>query len=103
MEQKQYYDITEVCNMLGTTSRTLRFMRQKGLYPARQPESHPAGSIPRTKYLISETSLFCAHLGCQSNRLRNCKIWEETLGTLYLKNEQKSLRQLTPAYARLIF
>ncbi|MBE6565251.1 MAG: MerR family transcriptional regulator [Ruminococcaceae bacterium] len=31
MNQKQLYDITEVCKMLGTTSRTLRFYEEKGI------------------------------------------------------------------------
>lgn len=31
MEQKSLYDITEVCRMLGTTSRTLRFYEEKGI------------------------------------------------------------------------
>ena len=31
MYQKQMYDITEVCKMLGTTSRTLRFYEEKGI------------------------------------------------------------------------
>ena len=31
MYQKQIYDITEVCKMLGTTSRTLRFYEEKGI------------------------------------------------------------------------
>ena len=31
MSQKHLWDITEVCNMLGTTSRTLRFYEEKGL------------------------------------------------------------------------
>lgn len=31
MEEKHLYDISEVCNMLGTTSRTLRFYETKGI------------------------------------------------------------------------
>ena len=31
MCQKQVYDIAEVCKMLGTTSRTLRFYEEKGI------------------------------------------------------------------------
>ena len=31
MYQKQMYDITAVCKMLGTTSRTLRFYEEKGI------------------------------------------------------------------------
>lgn len=31
MEENKLYDITEVCKMLGTTSRTLRFYEEKGL------------------------------------------------------------------------
>jgi len=31
MYQKTLYDITEVCKMLSTTSRTLRFYEEKGI------------------------------------------------------------------------
>ncbi len=31
MEEKYLYDISEVCKMLGTTSRTLRFYEEKGI------------------------------------------------------------------------
>ena len=31
MESKQLYDITDVCRILGTTSRTLRFYEEKGI------------------------------------------------------------------------
>lgn len=31
MYQKSLYDITEVCKMLDTTSRTLRFYEEKGI------------------------------------------------------------------------
>ena len=31
MNEKHLWDISEVCNMLGTTSRTLRFYEEKGL------------------------------------------------------------------------
>ena len=31
MNEKRLYDISEVCNLLGTTSRTLRFYEQKGI------------------------------------------------------------------------
>ena len=31
MEKRQLYDITEVCKLLGTTSRTLRFYEEKGI------------------------------------------------------------------------
>lgn len=31
MGEKQLYDISDVCNMLGTTSRTLRFYEEKGV------------------------------------------------------------------------
>ncbi len=31
MEEGQLYDISEVCKMLGTTSRTLRFYEEKGI------------------------------------------------------------------------
>lgn len=31
MEEKHLYDITEVCRMFGTTSRTLRFYEEKGI------------------------------------------------------------------------
>ena len=31
MNEKHLWDISEVCNMLGTTSRALRFYEEKGL------------------------------------------------------------------------
>ena len=31
MEEKHFYDITQVCRILGTTSRTLRFYEEKGI------------------------------------------------------------------------
>lgn len=31
MEEKRLYDITEVCKILGTTSRTLRFYEERGI------------------------------------------------------------------------
>ncbi len=51
MEQKQYYDITEVCNMLGTTSRTLRFYETKGII-----SSTTAGISSRRKYTEDQIS-----------------------------------------------
>ncbi len=51
MEQKQYYDITEVCNMLGTTSRTLRFYEAKGII-----SSTTAGISSRRKYTEDQVS-----------------------------------------------
>lgn len=51
MEQKQYYDITEVCNMLGTTSRTLRFYEKKGII-----SSTTAGISSRRKYTEDQIS-----------------------------------------------
>lgn len=51
MEQKQYYDISEVCNMLGTTSRTLRFYETKGII-----SSTTAGISSRRKYTEDQIS-----------------------------------------------
>lgn len=51
MEQKQYYDISEVCNMLGTTSRTLRFYETKGII-----FSTTAGISSRRKYTEDQIS-----------------------------------------------
>lgn len=45
MNEKQLYDISEVCNLLGTTSRTLRFYEQKGII-----ESTTDGFSSRRKY-----------------------------------------------------
>lgn len=45
MEEKTLYDITEVCKMLGTTSRTLRFYEEKGLI-----QSTLEGLSTRRKY-----------------------------------------------------
>ncbi len=51
MEQKQYYDITEVCNMLGTTSRSLRFYETKGIIT-----STTSGISSRRKYTEDQVS-----------------------------------------------
>ena len=51
MNQKQYYDITEVCNLLGTTSRTLRFYETKGIIT-----STTAGISSRRKYTEDQVS-----------------------------------------------
>lgn len=51
MEQKQYYDISEVCNMLGTTSRTLQFYETKGII-----SSTTAGISSRRKYTEDQIS-----------------------------------------------
>ena len=45
MNQNRLYDITEVCTMLGTTSRTLRFYEEKGLI-----QSMTEGISSRRKY-----------------------------------------------------
>ena len=45
MAQKVIYDISEVCRMLGVTSRTLRFYEQKGIV-----ESTLAGGSLRRRY-----------------------------------------------------
>ena len=45
MYQKQMYDITEVCKMLGTTSRTLRFYEEKGII-----QSTTVGTSSRRQY-----------------------------------------------------
>lgn len=39
MKDKELYDITEVCNMFGTTSRTLRFYEEKGLIQSTRDSS----------------------------------------------------------------
>ena len=51
MEQKQFYDITEVCNLLGITSRTLRFYETKGIIT-----STTAGISSRRKYTEEQVS-----------------------------------------------
>lgn len=45
MGQKNLYDISKVCNMLGTTSRTLRFYEEKGII-----ESITVGISHRRQY-----------------------------------------------------
>ena len=52
MYQKQMYDITEVCKMLGTTSRTLRFYEEKGII---QSTTH--GTSSRRQYTEEQLSL----------------------------------------------
>ena len=52
MYQKQMYDITEVCKMLGTTSRTLRFYEEKGII-----QSTTLGTSSRRQYTEEQLSL----------------------------------------------
>ena len=52
MYQKQMYDITEVCKMLGTTSRTLRFYEEKGII-----QSTTVGTSARRQYTEEQLSL----------------------------------------------
>ena len=52
MNQKFLYDITEVCKMLGTTSRTLRFYEEKGII-----QSTTVGASSRRQYTEEELSL----------------------------------------------
>ena len=52
MYQKQMYDITEVCKMLGTTSRTLRFYEEKGIV-----QSTTVGTSSRRQYTEVQLSL----------------------------------------------
>ena len=52
MHQKQMYDITEVCKMLGTTSRTLRFYEEKGII-----QSTTVGTSARRQYTEEQLSL----------------------------------------------
>ena len=52
MYQKQMYDITEVCRMLGTTSRTLRFYEEKGII-----QSTAVGISSRRQYTEEQVSL----------------------------------------------
>lgn len=49
--QKSLYDITEVCKMLGTTSRTLRFYEEKGII-----ESTTSGLSSRRQYTQEQLS-----------------------------------------------
>lgn len=49
--QKSLYDITEVCKMLGTTSRTLRFYEEKGIVT-----STTLGISDRRKYTEEQLS-----------------------------------------------
>ena len=52
MYQEQMYDITEVCKMLGTTSRTLRFYEEKGII-----QSTTVGTSSRRQYTEEQLSL----------------------------------------------
>ena len=52
MNQKQMYDITEICKMLGTTSRTLRFYEEKGII-----KSTTVGTSSRRQYTEEQLSL----------------------------------------------
>ena len=51
MYQKSLYDITEVCKMLDTTSRTLRFYEEKGII-----QSTTVGISSRRQYTEKQTS-----------------------------------------------
>ena len=51
MYQKPLYDITEVCKMLGTTSRTLRFYEEKGII-----QSTTVGTSSRRQYTTEQIS-----------------------------------------------
>ena len=52
MYQKTLYDITEVCKMLSTTSRTLRFYEEKGII-----QSTTVGTSSRRQYTEEQVSL----------------------------------------------
>ncbi len=52
MIQKHLYDITDVCTMLGTTSRTLRFYEEKGII-----QSTTVGNSSRRQYTDEQLSL----------------------------------------------
>ena len=52
MYQKQMYDITEVCKMFGTTSRTLRFYEEKGII-----QSTTVGISSRRQYTEEQVSI----------------------------------------------
>ena len=52
MYQKSLYDITEVCKMFGTTSRTLRFYEEKGII-----QSTTVGTSSRRQYTEEQLSL----------------------------------------------
>lgn len=61
MYQKSLYDITEVCKMLDTTSRTLRFYEEKGIIQSTTVESHLDDNIPKNKFLVLKMFLFFVH------------------------------------------
>lgn len=52
MYQKALYDITDVCKMLGATSRTLRFYEEKGII-----QSTTTGTSSRRQYTEDQLSL----------------------------------------------
>ncbi len=52
MENKEIYDIAQVCNMLDTTSRTLRFYEEKGLI-----KSTLVGNSARRHYTSEQISV----------------------------------------------
>ena len=52
MDKQPLYDIAEVCKMLGTTSRTLRFYEEIGII-----ESTTVGLSPRRQYTEEQLSL----------------------------------------------
>ena len=52
MDQKTLYDIAEVCKMLGTTSRALRFYEEKGII-----QSTTVGTSSRRQYTEEQLAL----------------------------------------------
>ena len=52
MEERCFYDISEVCKMLRTTSRTLRFYEEKGII-----QSTSVGTSSRRQYTEEQLSL----------------------------------------------
>ncbi len=52
MHHKLLYDITQVCKMVGTTSRTLRFYEEKGII-----QSTTVGTSSRRQYTEEQLSL----------------------------------------------
>ena len=87
MNQKSLYDITEVCKMLGITSRTLRFYEDKGII-----QSTTIGTSSRRQYTEEQLALIKNVLVLRTLGLSVKSIKELQLKELNLKNAVLSKR-----------
>lgn len=89
MEEKKLYDITEVCRMLGTTSRTLRFYEEKGIIT-----STTIGISDRRRYTEDQLShirnvFVLRTLGLSVKAIAELQAEKSDLKMLFYQNGQK--------------